>query len=429
MDDNIIDKILNSILAFAQGDLETKIEMSGKEEELDAIALGLNMLGEELLNSQKTIIERENKILKSNNRFKRVVENISDGLVAVDLSNKVVYANDRSLHMFGLSRDDIGYEVVDNLIAPEFRTILLNQFKIMVAGEDIPDFIQFKGIRKDGQTRWFEVRVSKIIENDVLEGFQYTIRDITEQKENFERLKVSEAEKTKLLNELTIKYNELMQFNYIVSHNLRVPIANIIGLSNVLSLPELDEAEKPAFIEAIRTSAYKMDELVKDLSVILSARSTINSKKETVSVYALLYSITDTLAKQIKESGTVIKINIADEAKEIFTIKSFLQSILFNLLSNAIKYKSPSRVPEIVVTANKTDNEIIILVSDNGLGIDLIKHGQYIFGLYKRFHMEAEGRGLGLNMTKTQVEALGGKIWVESQPDKGTTFTVSIPVV
>lgn len=141
----------------------------------------------------------------------------------------------------------------------------------------------------------------------------------------------------------------------------------------------------------------------------------------------LLSSITDTIEKQIKESGTIIKINIADEATELFIIKSFLQSILYNLISNAIKYKSLQRRPECVITLTKVDNNIIIVVADNGIGIDLIKNGAYIFGLYKRFHLEVEGKGLGLNMTKTQVEALGGSISVQSQLDKGTTFTITIP--
>ena len=96
------------------------------------------------------------------------------------------------------------------------------------------------------------------------------------------------------------------------------------------------------------------------------------------------------------------------------------------MISNAIKYKSSKRNLIIKISAKKSDDKIIVKISDNGIGLDLKANGAYVFGLYKRFNFEIEGKGLGLHMTKNQVEALGGSIKIESELDKGTTFIITL---
>ncbi|MCX6295044.1 MAG: ATP-binding protein [Bacteroidetes bacterium] len=108
-------------------------------------------------------------------------------------------------------------------------------------------------------------------------------------------------------------------------------------------------------------------------------------------------------------------------------MKSYIESIFYNLISNAIKYRSNEGKHHIVISTKKEKNIFHFTISDNGKGIDLEKNGKYIFGLYKRFHSEVEGKGLGLHMVKTQVEALGGHISVESEVEKGTTFKITLP--
>lgn len=241
-------------------------------------------------------------------------------------------------------------------------------------------------------------------------------------------MKKAEAQLLKTVNELSDRYNELMQFNYIVSHNLRGPIANILGLANILNMPDTSEEEKPKIFEFIKSAAIKMDTLVKDLGSILSNRSPLNAKKETVSIAGLIQGISSTLENQIFDANAVIKTEIAEEAKEVFSIRSYMESIFYNLISNAIKYKSKQRPLQISISTKKADGNIVISVSDNGRGIDMTRHGENIFGLYKRFHLDIEGKGLGLHMTKTQVEALGGRITVDSIHNEGTTFKITIPV-
>lgn len=258
----------------------------------------------------------------------------------------------------------------------------------------------------------------------VIEGkhlIQIAITDETERKKQEEQLK-------KTVKELNNRNNELMQFNYIVSHNLRSPIANLIGLSTLINTPDLKEKDKPKILDYIHQSALKMDDQIKDLNVVLSARSALNEIKERVSFPFLIESILNTLALQINESVIVIQTEIHPDAIEIFSIKSYLESILYNLISNAIKYKSSIRTPTLRIEIKKIGGAFEIKVSDNGIGIDLNLYGDYVFGLYKRFNLEIEGKGLGLHMTKNQVEALGGTITVESVLDKGTIFSITLPV-
>lgn len=373
-------------------------------------------------------MEFELMLEKQRMRYKNVVENISDGLVIDDVDGHILFANQQFLDMLGISQDDLRDFVFVDYVAPEFREAILERHRRRMAGEDVSTIFEYAGLRKDGSRRWFEARVTKIIEGGAIKGTQSAIRDITEAKEAFDMLKASEEEKTNLLKELTKRYNELMQFNYIVSHNLRAPIANLIGLSEVFELPNIDNEEKEKIIGHIRFSIGKIDELIQDLNIILAARSDINSKLEIVDFEDIIKNVKQTLERQIIDTDTRVHMNIASDARTIFSIKSYIKSILYNLVSNAIKYRSADRRPEIEIEIVKIDKTYRIKVTDNGMGIDLNRYGKDVFGLYKRFNFSVEGKGLGLNMTKAQVEALGGQIELESKPGVGSVFTIHLPV-
>jgi len=109
---------------------------------------------------------------------------------------------------------------------------------------------------------------------------------------------------------------------------------------------------------------------------------------------------------------------------EIDFVPAYLESILLNFTSNALKYRNPNVPLVITIESDIEVGKPILQVSDNGLGIDLIKYGEQIFGMYKTFHGNPNARGIGLFMTKNQVESLGGKISVESEPNKGTAFKI-----
>lgn len=272
---------------------------------------------------------------------------------------------------------------------------------------------------RTGEYVWLEDHVAPVADaTGHIAELYGSVRDVTAQK-------TAEMEREQLIRELSNKYNELMQFNYIVSHNLRAPVAHILGLGRLLHTSITPE-DKEITLEYIQEAAKAMDDLLQDLNVILSTRSMLNEKVEHFLLADVIRIVCSNLKNEITKSHAKITIDIQPGAAEIVSIKSYVQSALFNLVTNAIKYRSPDRTPAIDIRAAKSDERTMITVSDNGVGINLGTHGDRIFGLYSRFHLEHEGKGLGLYMTKTQIESLGGQITVESTEGMGTTFIITL---
>ncbi|KAA8482085.1 PAS domain S-box-containing protein [Arcticibacter tournemirensis] len=275
---------------------------------------------------------------------------------------------------------------------------------------------EFRIVTKGGEVKYIKEQSSSR-HSDTEEYVFGVIQDITEIKQHID-------EKERLIKEINHKYNDLMQFNYIISHNLRSPVANILGMSSLFEM-DLSDEERSQIYEYILESAESIDSVIKDLNHILSFKSDLNEMKERFRLSEIVKMVCSNLKKQIKESDAAIFVDIAEDADIIFSIRSYIQSIIYNLISNSIKYKAAERFPEIIITSRKESNTILIKVADNGIGIDMNQHKNELFGLYKRFTDQKEGRGLGLHMTKVQVDSLGGTISAESIPGRGTTFTVS----
>jgi signal transduction histidine kinase len=130
-----------------------------------------------------------------------------------------------------------------------------------------------------------------------------------------------------------------------------------------------------------------------------------------------------TLQKEIDETNADIMADFS-AIEMIHSVKPYIDSILMNLVSNAIKYRHPKRKPIITISTEQYKNYVCLSVQDNGLGIDLMKHKDKLFRLYSRFHSHVEGKGMGLYLVKTQVEALGGKVEVTSEVNHGITFKI-----
>ena len=227
-------------------------------------------------------------------------------------------------------------------------------------------------------------------------------------------------------NEELIKHNlELQQFSNTVSHNLRGPVASLLGLSQLFTI-DTDDKTRVELVKHIRSSAASLDEVLKDLGKIIDIRNHLFQIKENVRFSEEFEKVKGMLSNQIKENN----VQITEDFKHnsLYCIRSYINSILYNLLSNALKYSDSSRPLKIKAMSSLNNGNIILTIEDNGIGIDLDRHRDKLFGMYKRFHDHVEGKGLGLFLTKQQVETLGGKIDVESQPDEGTKFIMSCPM-
>ncbi|WP_177169160.1 PAS domain S-box protein [Flavobacterium terrigena] len=272
-----------------------------------------------------------------------------------------------------------------------------------------------------GKLFWIRTRMYPVYDTEKkLIGIAILTENITERK-------AMEAERQKILDEMMQRNRDLEQFTYIVSHNLRAPVANIIGISNYMQNTEMDSKESEEMNNGLRTSVLKLDGVINDLNNILKVKREISEKKETVKFSDLVNNIKTSIVNLI-EKEEVTFITDFNAVEEMETIKSYLHSIFYNLISNSIKYRRPDVAPVIEIKTALVEDKLEITYKDNGLGIDLEKKGDQVFGLYKRFHTHAEGKGMGLYMVKTQVETLGGTISLESEINKGTEFKIKFEI-
>ncbi len=231
-----------------------------------------------------------------------------------------------------------------------------------------------------------------------------------------------------IIESMTEKNQDLEQFSYITSHNLRAPVARIQGLLSVFNQANMADEFNKEILGHLYLSARGLDEILKDLTNILSIRKTL-LVKEKINLRKIIDSEINNLKDLIQESSAQINVDLS-AIDEIYAIKVYVQSIVHNLLSNAIKYRSHSNALQITIKSciDRELGFICISIADNGLGFaspDPYK----IFGLYQRMHTHVEGKGLGLYLVKTQLEAISGRIEVESEVNQGTTFRIYLPIV
>jgi signal transduction histidine kinase len=225
--------------------------------------------------------------------------------------------------------------------------------------------------------------------------------------------------------ELIEKNNRLEQFTFIISHNLRAPLARLSGLSEILRLSD-DPNEVRKIVNHMVTSTNDLDQVVKDLTEILGIQKMSTHVMREIRLDEVLHKVINRLEQEISETDARFTINLAS-ANLIVSLYPYVESILYNLISNAIKYRHATRKPVIQINSTLVGDRVKVEIGDNGLGIDMDVHKGQIFSLYKRFHFHVEGKGLGLYLVKTQLSALRGKIEVRSVVDEGTVFSLYFP--
>lgn len=243
--------------------------------------------------------------------------------------------------------------------------------------------------------------------------------------ENLERqIKERTQQITQANAELIKQNNQLEQFAFITAHNLRAPIARLLGLASILDTENKQNPDNEYVIDKMVVVSNELDVVIKDLNVILEIKKGINEIISNVKLSDKLAKVCELLENQISESKAVITFDFS-AADVIASVSPYVESIIYNLVSNAIKYRSLKRIANIHLQTLVKEDCILLTISDNGLGMDLSENKAKVFGLYSRFHDHVEGKGLGLYLVKTQIEALGGNISIESTPGVGTTFYLS----
>ncbi len=264
---------------------------------------------------------------------------------------------------------------------------------------------------------WVDYSISPVEdEHGNITHFVAVYRNVSDRKKH-------EAETENYIKELQESNNELKQFSYVISHNLRAPLANLTGLLGLLDTENIKDEDTLELIEAVKTSTHNLNINVNDIIDILMIKSEDDKIPEPLSIAEFWGKVKTSLSYLVETANAQIEEDFA-EAPAVRFKESYLESILTNLLSNALKYKSEERKLVINIKTYAEKGNTVLIFEDNGIGIDMNKHGGQIFGLYKRFSNKAEGKGLGLYIVHAQITALGGKIEVKSELGKGTRFMV-----
>lgn len=235
-------------------------------------------------------------------------------------------------------------------------------------------------------------------------------------------MKKKQEELCDLIRITSMQNQKLISFAHIVSHNLRSHSANFSMLLGFLN-SEKNHEERKRILEMLTQASDNLLETLGNLNEVVDVNTKESENKKTLNLNKNITGVLHNLSAFLENNHTQIINNVADDM-EVKCVPAYLDSIVLNLVSNAVKYKSPDRPPLITINAMRSDKAVLLSISDNGLGIDLEKYGDKIFGMYKTFHNREDAKGFGLYLIKNQIEAMGGSITVQSEVDKGTTFNV-----
>lgn len=356
--------------------------------------------------------ENRRKIEAQRARLSAIINTIPDQLIIFDQNGSIeeFYTNDPAYKQLGVEKL-IGSKLTE-IVDSERSTAILKAIEKALQGEAI-ETIEIKSSRND-KPRDLELRLSRLDSNRVLT----LVRDITIRKEQ-------QLATQKALEIVSEQNKRLLNFSYIVSHNIRSHSSNISGIAQILA-DNPDEETRSLFIEGLLKSSKNLDSTLRHLNELLNIQTRINIHKESVSLIQVVTQTLESLVVDLNASNIRIVNEIPDGFKFI-TDKAYLDSIVLNLISNAIKYRDPEKQPIITISAGKRNQVPYFSVEDNGKGIDMKKFGAKIFGMFRTFHGNKDARGIGLFITRNQIESLGGVIEVDSEPGIGSRFTVFLP--
>lgn len=361
---------------------------------------------------------KEQEAREARAKLQATLENIPEIIFSTDAQMNLQYVSPQLELITGYTEGDMvgSYEKWLNIVHPDDHEAMYNSIKLAFKNGEKQQ-IEHRIITKTGDVKWLELRYSPVLEhNSKLYRIDGSATDVTEKKQE-------EARRQILNDQLQKQNHHLQQFTYIVSHNLRAPIANIMGLTSIYDRRRPDALLNQRVVDNLAKSAQLLDSTIRDLNEILAIRTRVEESKETISFKQTLEHILDSVAGTEALEEADIEWDF-EEVPEIVTVRSYMYSIMLNLVTNALKYRADNRKLKLFLKTSKVLDYICLEVQDNGQGINLEQNRDKIFGLYKRFHHNKEGKGIGLHLVKTQAELLGGKVEVESKPDLGSNFKV-----
>jgi PAS domain S-box-containing protein len=366
-------------------------------------------INEQVISETKT--KGDAKLLKT------LIDNLPLNVFIKDRDSKKTLVNKSECEYLGVTDANELLGKTDFDLYP-FETAKLSRDEDLKVMETLKPILgqESVSIKNDGtETSFLSSKIPLLDEKGNATGLVGISLDIT-------NLKHKEQELRKLINVTSLQNKKLINFAHIVSHNLRSHSANFSMLLDFL-VNEKNEEEKDKIVNMLTQASDNLLETLENLNEVVTLSTNTQAKKESVKLRSKIANIQGDLSN-LTDTNKLIIINDVSKDINIQIVPAYLDSILMNFITNGVKYKHPDREPIIKFSTEKKGEYTLLNIEDNGLGIDLEKYGRKLFGMYKTFHTNKDSRGIGLYITKNQVEAMRGKIEVESKLGEGTKFKV-----
>lgn len=347
-----------------------------------------------------------------------LMDHLPHSIFFKDQQSRFLLINKTCAKKFGLknAEDAIGKTDIDFFEDEHGRAARDDEKEIIKTGQPIIDKEEKEVFSDDKSVRWTSTsKFPMYNSNDEVIGTFGITKDITEKKNQQDELRET-------IDIISHQNSRFQNFAHIVSHNLRNHAGNITMILSLIETADSDQ-ELEDFLEYLSTASDRLNDTIQDLNNIVDSQYNTNLEFKSINFYQNLQNVKDILSSEIMIHNAEF-IESVPKDLEIEYNPAYLESILLNLISNAIKYSHPDRKPKIEISVHQNDEETTLEISDNGIGLDLEKHGDDLFGMYKTFHSNKNSKGIGLYITKNQVESLGGRIEVESEPGKGSRFII-----
>tara|TARA_R110002050_G_scaffold136928_1_gene260243 strand:- start:612 stop:2876 length:2265 start_codon:yes stop_codon:yes gene_type:complete len=363
--------------------------------------------------------ETEEKLLLSERSFRENFENAAIGMAILDIRGQWVRANSKLCSIVGYSLEELREMTFENITHPEDLVSDLEHLEKLRVGEIDNYQIEKRYIHKKGHIVHILLGAAAV-RNEKGEPLNYISQIV-----DISKRKIAENRIENLLHREQERTDRLNNFAHIVSHNLRTHSSGISKLLDFLELehPSINKSE--AF-KYLHTASEGLSQTIDHLNQVVEIQGATQESFVKCNLKESLESTLSTLRLQIQNSKIQIHADI-DEDLNVKGLEAYIESIFFNFISNAIKYRDPNKSAELTIKTRIIKNWLCISFSDNGLGIDLERHKQRLFGMYNTFHSNPEARGLGLFLTENQVRILGGRIEVSSIESEGSEFKVYLP--
>lgn len=364
---------------------------------------------------QQLIEKQTRKILKRETEFRAIFNQAPVGIAKIDtMTGKFITVNDEYGKIVGYSTEELlntDFQSITHSSDLELDIQMMSDLKNGL----VNDFhIEKRYINKSGNIVWVNLFVATLWKKqNIIINHIAIVEDITEKKKAEEELNQSFM----LVSE---QNKRLLNFSYIVSHNLRSHTSNIQLIADLLENSKSKD-EQDEMITLLKKVSQSLDETMRNLNEVVNIRNNINLKIENLNLNNFIENTLSLLKPQIENKSAIVENNASDDIFIEYN-RAYLESILYNFISNALRYSHPDRNPIITLSFNK--NEKSLSIKDNGIGIDLKRNKEDLFGMYKTFNNNPDAKGLGLFLTKNQIDAMGGKIETESELGIGTNFII-----